>query len=148
MLNGVDLNEQHNVKRDQEKAIPLHLLSPKQQQQQQNNNKNKTKTEKISGEGGKIKSYYTCHFAWTSNARNDHRRKNGKELVIVFQRPVNRKWSPQDELRKQIIVCFLTPSQLWLLYHGESQGVGYVKGGGRAGGGGGVRGEYPMVFNP
>ena len=107
MLNRVDLNEQHSVKRDQEKAMPLKLLSPKQQHhKKQNNNKNKTKTEKISGEGGKIKSYYICYFPWTSNARNDHRRTNGRELVIGFQRPVNRKWSPQDELRKQIIVCF------------------------------------------
>ena len=42
MLNGVDLNEQHNVKRDQEKTIPLQLLSPKQQQQ---HNKTITKTK-------------------------------------------------------------------------------------------------------
>ena len=41
MLNGVDLNEQHNVKRDQEKAIPLQLLPPKQQQQQQQQQDNK-----------------------------------------------------------------------------------------------------------
>ena len=35
MLNRVDLNEQHSVKRDQEKAMPLKLLSPKQQQHTQ-----------------------------------------------------------------------------------------------------------------
>ncbi len=98
MLNWVDLNEQHNVKHDQEKAIPLQLLRPKQQQQ--HNNKNKTKTEQISGERGKIKSYYTRYFPWTSNARNDHRKTNGRQLVIGFQRPVNRQWSPQDELTK------------------------------------------------
>ena len=40
MLNRVDLNEQHSVKRDQEKAMPLKLLSPKQQQ-----HKNKTITK-------------------------------------------------------------------------------------------------------
>ena len=68
--------------------------------QQQNNNKNKTKTVKISGEVGNIKSYYTRYFPWTSNARNDHRRTNGRQLVIGFQRPVNRQWSPQDELTK------------------------------------------------
>ena len=112
--------------------------------QKQNNNKNKTKTEKISGEGGKIKSYYICYFPWTSNARNDHRRTNGRDLVINFNVLSTGNGHLRTNCRNKETdnSVFLTPSQPRLLHHGKSQGVGYEKGGGCVcvcvwGGGGG-----------
>ena len=47
MLNRVDLNEQHSVKRDQEKAMPLKLLSPKQQHKNKTITKTKQKLKRF-----------------------------------------------------------------------------------------------------